>query len=346
MIEGRVLRMLLGGAAVIVIIAGLRAAAPLLVPLLVAVFLSMVTFPLVAALQRRGVPPWPAVLLALLVTIAMLTGPGLVVQGTATQFVAAAPRYQERLLQMTAFVQERLAAYGIQTGDIGAVLDPSIVIDIVGFTVTGIAALLSNLVLVLLTMTFILLEAASFTRKLREVRSVGEDEPDYLSGVPHQVLRYLWIKTAISIATGLLLGLWVAILGVDFAVLWGFLAFVLNYIPNFGSILAAIPPVLLATLQEGPGWALLVALGYLAVNIVMGNILEPMLMGRRLGLSPLVVLLSLFFWGWLWGPVGMLLSVPLTMVMKIVMEHTPQLRWVAVLLGRDLEVVKPARSSR
>jgi AI-2 transport protein TqsA len=259
------------------------------------------------------------------------------------QFVAAAPRYQERLAQTTVAIQEWLARQGVETGEIAGALDPGILLDVVGFTVAGIATLLSNLFLVLLTMSFILLEAVSFTRKLRQVRSVPEGEADYLSGVPGEVLRYLWLKTLISVATGVLVGLWVAALGVDFAVLWGFLAFVLNYIPNFGSVLAALPAVLLAIIQMGPGWAIVVALGYVAINLLMGNLLEPFVMGRRLGLSPLVVLLSLFFWGWVWGPVGMLLSVPLTMVIKIVMENTPQLRWLALLLGRDVEAVPPAR---
>jgi AI-2 transport protein TqsA len=341
--ESRSWRLLVGAAAGVVIIAGLRAAAPLLVPLLVAVFLSLVTFPLVALLQRRGVPAWVAVIIALVLVLATLAGPGLIVRRTAFDFAAAAPRYQERLVLMTAAIQEWLAGQGIEAGEVAAALDPGILVDMVGFTVAGIATLLSNLFLVLLAMTFILLEAVSFTRKLRLVRALPEGEPDYLSGVPGEVLRYLWLKTLVSIATGVLVALWVAALGLDFAILWGFLAFLLNYIPNFGSILAALPAVLLATIQLGPGWALVVALGYVAINVLMGNLLEPMVMGRRLGLSPLVVLLSLFFWGWVWGPVGMLLSVPLTMVVKIVMENTPQFRWLAVLLGRDVEAVPPPR---
>ncbi len=122
------------------------------------------------------------------------------------------------------------------------------------------------------------------------------------------------------------------IIGVDFPLLWGMLAFLLNYVPTLGSILAAIPPVLLATVQLGPGHALATALVFVGVNVVLGNFVEPHFMGRRLGLSTLVVFLSLVFWGWVWGPVGMLLSVPLTMIVKIMLENTEDLRWVAVLL--------------
>ena len=133
--------------------------------------------------------------------------------------------------------------------------------------------------------------------------------------------------------TGTVVGVAMAIVGIDFPVLWGVLAFLLNYVPNLGSILAAIPPVLLALVQFGVGRAIAVVAVFAAVNVLLGNLLEPRLMGRRLGLSTLVVFLSLIFWGWVWGPVGMLLSVPLTMIVKIMLENTPDLRWVAVLLG-------------
>jgi predicted PurR-regulated permease PerM len=141
------------------------------------------------------------------------------------------------------------------------------------------------------------------------------------------------IKPLVSLATGGFVALWVGLLGVDFPLLWGLVAFLMNYIPSLGSILAAVPAILLTIVQLGPGRALAVAIGYLVVNVVLGNFVEPHFMGRRLGMSTLVVFLSLVFWGWVWGPVGMLLSVPLTMVLKILLENTEDLRWVAVLLG-------------
>jgi predicted PurR-regulated permease PerM len=147
------------------------------------------------------------------------------------------------------------------------------------------------------------------------------------------VQRYLGIKTLISLATGILIGVWVAILGVDFPILWGILAFLFNYIPSLGSILAAVPTLLLALVQLGPGPAALVGLGYVVVNVALGTFVEPYFMGRKLGLSTLVIFLSLVFWGWVWGPVGMLLSVPLTMVVKILLENSENFRWVAVLLA-------------
>jgi predicted PurR-regulated permease PerM len=150
-----------------------------------------------------------------------------------------------------------------------------------------------------------------------------------------QVQKYLVIKTAISATVGTLVGLWVAAFGLDFPLLWGLLAFLFNFIPNLGSIFAAIPAVLLAIVQFGPGRAAVIAVGYVVINIVLGNFMEPTLMGRRLGLSTLVVFVSLVFWGWVWGPVGMLFSVPLTMVIKIALENTEEFRWVAVMLDAN-----------
>ena len=149
------------------------------------------------------------------------------------------------------------------------------------------------------------------------------------------VKNYLAIKTLVSLGTGLVIGLWLYFLGVDHYLLWAMMAFLLNYIPNIGSILAAIPAVLLALVQLGPGIAGLTALGFVVTNTVMGNIIEPRYMGRGLGLSTLVVFLSLIFWGWLLGTVGMLLSVPLTMIVKIGLESGQDTRWIALLLASD-----------
>ncbi|MEL7401671.1 MAG: AI-2E family transporter, partial [Pseudomonadota bacterium] len=149
------------------------------------------------------------------------------------------------------------------------------------------------------------------------------------------VQQYLAIKSLVSLGTGITIGLILWIIGVDYAPLWALVAFLLNYIPNIGSIIAAIPAVLIALIQLGVGEALLVGLSYVLVNTVFGNVVEPRLMGRSLGLSTLVVFISLVFWGWILGPVGMLLSIPLTMVMKIALESRPQSRWIATLLDHD-----------
>ena len=143
---------------------------------------------------------------------------------------------------------------------------------------------------------------------------------------------YLLIKTLMSLITGAIIAIVLALMGVDFPLLWGALAVLLNYIPTIGSIIAAVPPILLSLVQLGPWYALGVTILFLAVNMIIGNILEPAFTGKQLGLSPLVVFISLLFWGWVWGPTGMILSVPLTMIIKIIMENTEGMRWMAKVL--------------
>jgi predicted PurR-regulated permease PerM len=224
------------------------------------------------------------------------------------------------------------------------VVDPGRALDLATGTLQGVARVLSNVLLVFLIIVFILVEAAGFPAKLQAAFGQRESSERF-EKIQLEIQRYLATKTVISLATGLIVGIAMAIIGVDFAILWGSLAFLLNYIPNLGSIIAAVPPVLLALLQLGPGYAIAVAIVFAAINVTFGNLVEPYLMGRRLGLSTLVVFLSLVFWGWVWGPLGMLLSVPLTMIVKILLENTEDLRWVAVLLdaGAPAEPV-PAKN--
>lgn len=327
-----VLRWLVAAAALVIIVAGLRVAASLLVPLAIAGFLAITSHPLVAWLERR-LPTWAAVGVTLIVLLLTLLGPGLVVQDAATRFVAVAPRYGERLRAMSALSLDWLRSRGVDTGQVADVVDWSAVFNLAGGLFTNVAFLLSNAFLVLIVVGFILMEAGSLPATLARAFPVDRAAIGRFRRVAGEVQRYLRVKTAVGLATGLLLGLWTAALGVDFALLWGLLAFLLNYIPNFGSIIAAVPPVLLSLVQAGPGVAFAVAAGFLVVNTVVGNVIEPYVMGRRLQISPLVVVLSLVFWGWVWGAVGMVLAVPITMVVRILLEQSAELRWAAVLIA-------------
>jgi predicted PurR-regulated permease PerM len=150
--------------------------------------------------------------------------------------------------------------------------------------------------------------------------------------------RYLVIKTLISAAVGLVIWLWLLILGVDYPVLWGTLSFLLNYVPNIGAIIAALHVALLALVQLGVGSALLTVLGFVIVHIVVGNIIEPKVMGKGLSLSTLVVFLSMVFWGWVLGPIGMILSVPMTILVKIALESYEETRGLAIMLGSSTEI--------
>jgi AI-2 transport protein TqsA len=187
--------------------------------------------------------------------------------------------------------------------------------------------------LILFSVIFILLEASDFPEKLKRALGSKTQAFDYFQSFSDSVQRYLLIKTLVSIGTGIIVGITLAWMGVDYAILWAVIAFLLNFIPNIGSIIAAVPPMLIALIQLGPMSAMLVACLYLVTNVLFGNVIEPRFMGRSLGLSTLVVFVSLVFWGWIFGPVGMLLSIPLTMVVKIALENSQRNRWLAILLG-------------
>jgi predicted PurR-regulated permease PerM len=321
-------------AATVVLIAGLRAAQSLIVPFLLAVFLAILCSPAVIWLRRRRVPRLAAILLVVLALMAVLSAFGVLVGGSVNDFIAAVPSYQRRLNSLLETWGHWLDRFELDLPSLNIqdYLNPGGVMSVIGTSLKGLAATLSNTFLIILTTVFILLEATTFSVKLQAAFGGSGAVLSNLGKVTVQVQRYLAVKTAVSLVTGAAVALWTSLLGVDFALVWGLLAFLLNYIPNIGSIIAAVPAALLAMVQLGPGSALLVAVGYLVVNTVLGNMVEPALMGRAVGLSTLVVFVSLVFWGWVWGPVGMLLSVPLTMIVKIFLENSDELRWMAVLL--------------
>jgi predicted PurR-regulated permease PerM len=206
----------------------------------------------------------------------------------------------------------------------------------IGDALNQLSGLFANGFLILLTILFIMLEITSIPLKLKKVFSNPEESISRVQSVFQNINKYIAIKTWISLGTGILVYILLLIIGVDYPLLWGVLAFALNFIPTIGSIIALIPPVLLTIIQLGFVEAIIILIGYLVINTIMGNILEPKFMGKGLGLSTLVVFLSLIFWGWILGPIGMLLSVPLTITIKIALDSSDETRWLAVLLGPEI----------
>ena len=221
----------------------------------------------------------------------------------------------------------------LPAGGVTELFDPAGAAKLLGRLLSGFGGLLANSMLIILTVLFLMVESTSLPEKLRSISRNPDKTLGDLAAFMASVNHYLVIKAVMSLITGLAIALYLVILGVDFAIIWGSLAFFMNFVPYIGSIIAAIPAVTLALLDAGPVIALSVAAGFVAVNIVVGNVLEPRYMGKGLGLSTLVVFLSLLFWGWIFGPVGMFLSTPLTMIVKIALENDPRSRWISVLLS-------------
>ncbi len=315
-------RFLLTAAALVVVLAGMRAAVSLLVPFLLAAFLAVICAPAAFWLQRRKVPATLAVLMVVLGILGLEVLLAAFVGTSINAFLDNLPFYQQRLKEEAAGLLTLVGSLGLAIPDqsLLEMIDPGAAMRLVGNMLTGLGGVLTNTFLIMLTVVFMLLEAASFPVKIGAAFGDVEQRFGYMRRFTSGVKQYLAIKTLVSLGTGIVVAIWVAAWGVDFPLLWGLLAFLLNYVPNIGSIIAALPAVLLGFIQFGLGRALLVALGYVVINVVAGNVVEPRFLGRGLGLSTLVVFLSLVFWGWVLGPVGMLLSVPLTMTLKIALE--------------------------
>ncbi len=322
-------------AAVIVIAAGIKAAEDLMVPFLLASFIATIAATPVFYLEKRKVPAALAIFIVMLGMVTVLSAIAVLLAQSGSEFTARLPFYQERLTGVVTDVVAWIASFGIDVSAdvLLSYFDPGTALVMAGNTLRGLGSVLSNGFLILLTIIFILAEVSSFPRKLRYVMKNPDRDMGYFVRFAENVNRYIAIKTSVSLVTGAIVSGVLSLLGVDFPILWGLLAFLLNYIPTIGSMIAAVPAVLLALIQLGPGSAIAVTGAYVAINIVMGSIVEPRFMGRSLGLSTLVVFLSLIVWGWLLGPVGMLLAVPLTMTAKIALEASPSSQWLAHLLG-------------
>jgi AI-2 transport protein TqsA len=345
--SSRGFRILISAAALVIIIAGVSLAQSVVVLFLVSFFLALLGTPPVLWLKEKHIQSVFAVLIVMAVMIVILLLIGVQIGTSFSSFSDDLPLLQSKIREQVLGLIVLLKGKGIivQENFFLDYVNPETIMKLTAELLTGLSSVLSDLVLILLTVAFILLEVSSFPIKLRKVLGDPKQKFPQFTKFANDMKRYMVIKTLISLATGILIAFWLYILGVDYPILWGFLAFLLNYIPNIGSIVAAIPAIILAFIQLGFGSTLLVAIGYIAVNFVIGNIIEPRLMGRKLRLSTLVVFLSLIFWGGLLGLVGAILSIPLTMTLKFAFESNESTKWIAVLLGSEKmdEVSAPIR---
>jgi AI-2 transport protein TqsA len=330
-------RFLVIAAALVIIIYGVNQAQSVVALFFVSVFLALLGTPPVLWLERKRVPSPIAVMIVMIAMIIIVLAVVAVVGTSLSTFSDALPFYQKRLHEQVLVLKALLATKHIIVTEkvLLEYINPGSVMDITAGLFTGMGSALSNIILILLTVTFILLEASSFPHKLRSVLGDPERAFPQFTKFVYDIRRYMIIKTMISLIAGIIVGLWLFILGVDFPILWGFIAFILHFVPNVGQIIAAIPAVLLALIQLGPGPATLVAAGYLVVGFTLGNVVEPRLMGRKLGLSTLVVFLSIILWGSLLGLIGVILCIPFTMTLKFAFESSKSTRWIAVLLGSE-----------
>jgi len=329
---------LLSIASFVVFIAGLRAASPIIIPFLLACFIAIITSPALVWFKKRGIRPSFSIVIIIFSVLCALWVVVQIAGSSINQFVSESDLYQQRLREISKgwieWMEER--NIDVNSDTFNSLINPGRAMTLVVTTLRQfLTGMLTNTFLILLTVVFLLLELAGLPNKLQ--MALGPNHPSVpgLLRFSDSLNRYLAIKSWVSLATGVCAYMLCRVMGVNYALLWGLLAFLFNYVPNIGSLLAAVPPVMLSLVELGTSRALGIGIGYAVINILFGNLIEPRVMGKGLGLSTLVVWMSLIFWGWVFGPVGMLLSVPLTMVVKIAMESKEDTQWVAVLLGSD-----------
>ena len=329
------LRWILGAAALCLVIAGMKLASSIIVPLLLAAVIAVICLPSLQWLQNRGVPTVLAISVVLLVVASVAVLLPVFVGASLRNFLADMGSYHYRIMEIETQAIDSLVGMGFENAQdfVDDWLNPGAARKVLEDAGKGLLYIFANAFLVLILVGFMLAEASHFRTKVQTAFPDSTTVSGRITEVIANIWRYLAIKTVISIATGVTAALLLWLLGVEYPLLWGFLAFCLNYIPNVGSFIASIPPIALAALDLGWASAAGVAVGYLIINNVYGSLMEPRLQGQGLGLSPLVVLISLLFWHFVLGIVGALLSAPLTMAVKIACEANPETEWIAVMLG-------------
>ncbi|MGB5964216.1 MAG: AI-2E family transporter [Sulfurimonadaceae bacterium] len=327
-------------AAIIIVLGALKMAAVIVVPFLLASFIAVIIAPIYSWLIQKKVPTILALVAVVggLVIVFSLLG---VLIGTSVQsFSANMPVYEAKLQTQLSSLTNILSSYGLIKDDLTSMFNPARLMQYSATVLKGAGSVLTNSFMIFLIIIFMLLESTQFAKKL-DIADGERETMKHVNEVLTKIKRYMALKAVISLVTGVIVTIVLTMIGLDYAVLWGLVAFLFNFIPNIGSILAAIPAVLLALVQLGTFGAIEVGIVYLAINIIIGSIIEPRIMGQGLGISTLVVFLSLIFWGWLLGPIGMLLSIPLTIMIKILLHTNENTRWLAILIGNGEGVREP-----
>jgi AI-2 transport protein TqsA len=326
-------------AALIIIFAGVIYAKTIITPFLLALFISIVCEQPISWLEKRRLPRWLALIIVLFGMIFLFTGFAFLIGETVSSFSGNLSKYESTLTDISnsfiQFLNEK--GYKIHQDQIFNLVQPAKILEFTAGALNKLISMMGNTFLIFLIVIFTLTEFGSFAIKAKAILLGSDKSVSYFSTILQNIRHYLGIKTLICLLTGILVYIALLIIGVDYPLLWALIAALMNYIPNIGSIIAAVPAVLFALIQLGLGGAIWTLGSFMIVNNVLGNFIEPRIMGKGLGLSTLVVFLSLLFWGFIFGTVGMFLSVPFTMAIKIILEQNEKTRWIALILGTPAE---------
>ena len=326
-------------AAFIIIIAGVIFAKSIINPILLAFFISIICMQPISWLEKKKTPKWLARFIVIGSLVLLFSGFTFLIAGTLSSFSNNVSKYESTLTTISNsfvhFLNEK--GFRIPEGQVASLVQPARILEFTAGAVNEVVNMMGNTFLIFLIIFFILMEFGSFPVKAKAILTGSDESISYFSVISQKIRPYLGIKTLLCLLVGILIYAALMIIGVDYPLLWALIACLMSYIPNIGSIIAAIPAVLFALVQLGVGGALWTLGSFLLINNILGNFIEPRVMGNGLGLSTLVVLLSLLFWGFILGTAGMFLSIPITMTIKIILEHNEKTQWIAILLGTPAE---------
>jgi predicted PurR-regulated permease PerM len=327
---------LLGLAAAVVVAAGIKAAADIVGPVMLALVLTIAVHPLRRILDRR-LPGWASTTICLLVTYGVLLGLAVSLVVATARFATLLPGYEEQFAELVDDLTDWLGHAGVseeQVRTMGSALDLSRLTGFVGGLVAGVFGLVSSLFFIVTLVLFMAVDGGAFDRQLAVAAELRPDLVGALHGFGHSTLRYLVVSTVFGLIVAVLDTIALMLLGVPAPVLWGLLAFLTNYIPNIGFVIGLVPPAVLALLEGGPGLMLAVIAVYCVLNVVIQSVIQPKVVGDAVGLSTTLTFLSLVFWAWVLGPLGAVLAVPMSLLVRAVLvDADPANRWMTPLVS-------------
>lgn len=326
-------------AALIIIFAGVIYAKSIITPFLLALFISIICVQPISWLEKKGISRRIGLFIVLLGLLLLFSGFSFLIGGTISSFTGNLSKYNSALSTIGDSFIRYLNEKGLKIHEdqISNLIHPEKILEYTATAMSTLLNMMGTLFIIFLIILFILTEYGSFSVKAKAIMSESDESISYFFTILQNIRHYLGIKTLLSLLIGILIYLVLIIIGVDYPLLWALIGGMMNYIPNIGSIISTTPTVLFALIQLGLGGALWTLFSTMLIHNIIGNLIEPKIMGRGLGLSTLVVFLSLLFWGFILGMVGMILSVPLTMTFKIILEQNEKTKWLAILLGTPAE---------
>jgi predicted PurR-regulated permease PerM len=330
-----------------IVLLALREANAVLSPILLAVLLAVSTMPTVNWFIKIGAPDWLALVLTIILNIIVILVIVWLIANSVRNFADSLPEYQARMAEIDEWLTTTLSRVGVDADELasGQIVDPAGVVDLASQLLDGVAASLSNWGLILVSVIFILMEGLALPRKLRHLASENDPAVQRVDRFAGKIRQYMQINVGAGVVAALLNFILLLIVGVEFAVLWALLSFFLSFVPNVGFVLSFIPPAIMALLQFGPLQAGIVIAGYYVVNILVDSVIKPRYIQTELDLSPAVTFFSLLVWGWVLGPIGAILSIPMTMFVQALLESREQTRWMAYLLGDGQDPYQPLPES-